>query len=530
LLALTSQPAPLGVRETPTAVPTLDVTPTFITAEAPTIIAVVITPPTQESLPPQPGGDASQPTPTPPLPTLAPTVFIEPNEIPPTVSLDSLVAPPLPQDVPPSLLTFAITTTGGGGVASTTFSSGNVSNTVLFEQNPVNGGEYALVNTVGQLYVGGLGSAPGVAGDPFTEFTYQVFSRDENDAAVGDISYAPNGTLAFVINAGKQNKDGIWVLQGGPRQILRDCPFEGHPGCLTVQGQRNASTWISDELRWSGNGQQLIVELRLPSEGRRGFILLDVNSANPEVLPQVYRYDSAHWSQDNNRVLVSGIGPDGQAVIGWLNATGGEVQVFFNGSSAGVYPRQAVEQPGGRVVAFGSDFGGGPVWLIDGFGTRLSDNIGGAPPARIEWSPDRSAAVVQTVDGRTYVVNANNGAIQDITGQAGSLAVGFVPGSLPPPVNNAAPPQSSIPSGVVEGSRYQPGQQLQVAAVGGLNVREQPSTAAAVVSGVLPGEYVAVLAGPVEAEGFEWWQIKTATDARGWIAGTINGFDTLIVP
>ncbi|MEO0564022.1 MAG: SH3 domain-containing protein [Chloroflexota bacterium] len=83
---------------------------------------------------------------------------------------------------------------------------------------------------------------------------------------------------------------------------------------------------------------------------------------------------------------------------------------------------------------------------------------------------------------------------------------------------------------MVEGSRYQPGQQLQVASPTGLNVRPEPSTGAPPVAGVTQGDYVAVLAGPVDAEGLEWWQVKTATNARGWIAGTINGFDTLRVP
>lgn len=528
-------PAPIGVRETETPAPTLDATPTFITVEAPaTFPPQVAQVPTSEPQAPQPDGAPALPT-FAPSPTPQPTVALAPQEIPPTVSLDSLLAQPPVQFNAPLLYGFAITTTGGGEVAAGAFDTGgNTGNVVLFERNPVNPNEYATVNTTGQIYLGNLGGASGINGDPFTAFTYQVVNREDNDAAVSEVTWSQGGVLAFVIAANKTNKDGIWTLDGGARQLLRDCPYEGHAGCFTVAGERNASQWRTREILW-GRGESLnrmIVRLNLPNEGRDAFILLDPASANPERLPFVYRYDSAHWSADGARVVVSGIAPDGQPVIGILSASGGDVQVIYNGAAQGITPREAVERPQGGILAFGTDFNtGGAVFLMDGSGNRLSQNIGGAAPRRIEWSADRSAALVQTQDGRSYTVNAVNGTIQDITAQAGSRAVSFVEGTLPPTA--AAPPpaaNSGVPSGVVEGSRYTPGEQLRVAALNGLNVREQPSVSGAVIGGVLQGEYVAVLAGPVNADGVEWWQVKTASNVRGWIAGTISGLDTLITP
>lgn len=497
---------------------------------------ILVTPPTAIPQPAQPIGDPDALIAT-ATPTPQPTVALNPAEIPPTVSLDELLlqAPPAPQiNTRPQLFSFAITIAGGSGTFQPVpIDTARAGQTVLFERNPINPDEYALVNTAGQIYVGSLAGAGGLSGDPFTPFTYEVQNRDDNDAAIGAMSWSPSGVLAFVIDARKTNKDGIWIMDGGtPRQILRDCPYDGHAGCLTVSGNRNASQWRSDRLTWNTDGSRLLVELDIPNEGRRGVIVL--NTGNPaDILPTVYRYDSASWSMDEERVLVSGVGGDGQPVMAWLNPNDGGVQVIYNGADQRIAPRAAVERPNGQILAFGSDlFTGGAAFLMDSNGTIRSERIGTTSPTRIDWSADRNAAIVQTEDGRTYVVNADSGAIQDISATVGGQAVNFVNGAVPAAVPDvpAAPIADSIPSGVIAGSRYAPGQQLRVAAPNGINMREQPNTDAAVIGGVLTGDYVAILAGPLEADGISWWRIKAADNTQGWIAGTINGFDTLFVP
>ncbi len=530
----TAPPAPVGVRETPTPPPTLDVTPTFVTQAVPSPIPPrIVTIPPEEILPPQPGANPDGPTVT-PTERIFPTVAVAPEEIPPTVSIDALITPAPPPPGGRPLLNFAITTTGGT-VGTGTIPTGGINNTVLFARNPANPDEFAQVNTVGQLYVGPLGSPGGLGGEPFTEFTYQVAARSDNDAAVGDIAYAPDGTLAFIIDAGKVNKDGVWTFQGGMRQLMRDCPREGHPGCFTVRGNRNADQWISEEILWRADSQRAIVRLFLPTEGRYGFVVLDRATANPQVLPRVYRYTHATWSLDGTQVLASGYGEDGQPVMAWIEPDSGTTVGLYNGSAQGIYPQAAIQRTDGAIVALGRPLFGGASFLMDVNGNRLSGDIGATPAVRVKWSGDRSTALVQTQDGRTYTVNAFSGAIQDLSGQAGDLTVDFVPGALPPSAGDPNTGDNSgdtvgVPSGVISGSRYQPGQQLQVASLGGLNIRPLPSTGEAPIGGVEQGEYVAVLAGPVQAEGYEWWQIKTATNIRGWIAGTINGLDTLRVP
>jgi len=51
---------------------------------------------------------------------------------------------------------------------------------------------------------------------------------------------------------------------------------------------------------------------------------------------------------------------------------------------------------------------------------------------------------------------------------------------------------------------------------GGLNLREQPSTYAARVGSVAEGAELTVLDGPKEADGYVWWQVRTADGKEGW--------------
>lgn len=51
---------------------------------------------------------------------------------------------------------------------------------------------------------------------------------------------------------------------------------------------------------------------------------------------------------------------------------------------------------------------------------------------------------------------------------------------------------------------------------GGLNLREQPSTAASVVATVQDGTPLHVVDGPTQADGYTWWQVQTAEGTRGW--------------
>jgi uncharacterized protein YgiM (DUF1202 family) len=121
-----------------------------------------------------------------------------------------------------------------------------------------------------------------------------------------------------------------------------------------------------------------------------------------------------------------------------------------------------------------------------------------------------------------------NGDVRDITGSvAGAQAVNWVDGLLPPSEETGSTGAAPIPSGVIAGSLYQPGEQLRVYS-DQLNVRQGPGYSYDFASDFLvAGEYVRILAGPVEAEDATWWQVQTADGAIGWVAGEINGAATL---
>lgn len=52
----------------------------------------------------------------------------------------------------------------------------------------------------------------------------------------------------------------------------------------------------------------------------------------------------------------------------------------------------------------------------------------------------------------------------------------------------------------------------------GVNLRSESSIADNVVTMLDTGEELTVVSGPVDAEGYTWWQVVTATGEQGWVA------------
>jgi hypothetical protein len=53
----------------------------------------------------------------------------------------------------------------------------------------------------------------------------------------------------------------------------------------------------------------------------------------------------------------------------------------------------------------------------------------------------------------------------------------------------------------------------------GLNLRQQPTTYAKVVSNAREGTVLTVLEGPKEADGYTWWRVRAPDSTEGWVAG-----------
>jgi hypothetical protein len=433
-----------------------------------------------------------------------------------------------------SSLSFALSTTGGLTTGGINISAGGIPR--LFAQNPANPNQYVITNGAGSLITVTNGSAFRPFTSPFSRFEPQT--AQENQYFVTDVEWSPNGQyLAYIIDGDRfhpdpTNEDGVHVYFPGSGEsipLLRDAPYEGHPG-YQAGGPRE---FLSEslELQWSPQSNRILARGRItnPEFGGQGVLFVLNLDQNPSVQPRSLRYTYGSWTNDGGRLVVSGRRGDGLVMIGVVNTDGSGEEILFNASAAGMWVQNAVQRPNGQIVALGG--GGGAAHMIDSTGAALTGDIGFAAPSRVAWSPDRSAVFVEA-GGRRYVATVSGG-VQDITDSAaGASAVNWVTGSLPPGAAPSASPGTNapedgfIPAGVVEGSRYSPGQQLRVL-VESLNVRAEPNVNAEAVASLFQGEYVAILAGPAPADNLTWWRVQIANGAVGWIAAEINGFATI---
>ena len=68
-----------------------------------------------------------------------------------------------------------------------------------------------------------------------------------------------------------------------------------------------------------------------------------------------------------------------------------------------------------------------------------------------------------------------------------------------------------------------------------LNVRDQPSTSGAVLLQLMPGEYVEILDGPVQANGYTWWKFKiygwsSGMESTGWAVENQEWYERSYLP
>jgi dipeptidyl aminopeptidase/acylaminoacyl peptidase len=511
--AATFTPAPTGTpTNTLTVPPTLDVTPTFITATAP---PASVTPLLATTTPVILPTDTPPPLPTiTAFPTTAPTPF------------------PFP-DIDPRTLAFVLSDAGVRGGVSL------LPDATLFERNPVNPAQYAVTDSSGLLYFTGLNgeNASRVDTSPFSQFI--PFSREENNAYVEDIAWSPDGQyLAFLINGDKLAVDGVWFFSPGqfpPIQLLVDCPGEGHPGCGIVTSPSGPDRWESLLLDWSPQSDALLVRTWIPSKNRAALTVLPVtrDERARDVRPPVFEYEYGSWSIDGQRILVSGSAPDGNVFIGWINRDGSFSDIVLDARASGLWVQHAAQRPDGSIVTLGAPYNeGGPgaaQRIYDSSGRALTGPIGNGPPQRVEWSPDRSAALVIVAD-RVYLARID-GSIEDITNEvAGARAINWVGGSVPVIGNPQQGVESTIaPVGQRQENPYSPGTRLRVIAASGLFIRAQPNVNAEAVASVTQGDIVIMQPTiPVRDGPYLWYEIRTeAGGIVGWLAGEIDGEATI---
>ncbi len=517
--------------------PTLDVTPTLITAtpggedlgiiEAPTLTPNPLEPPIAG-----PDTDATLTTPTP-----FPTVVL--GTVPATLAAPPVLAPPTFVPINPAPRQFII---GPGGTVTGIDLLGNPAVTItLFERNPIYTDEWVSTDTSGNLYVSGLNGADAYRPDssPFSAFFAQ--SRAENNTFVSEVSWSPNGEyLAFIAESqpggAMANNDGVWIGRrtapnriGDFRHLMVDCPERGvYSSCNIVNAPAGPNTWKSLDLLWSPGSDAILVSSYFPSEGRRGLTVLTLNE-DYRTRPRPLLYEFGAWEARGSRVLVSGRGEDGSNYVAWILRDGSFSELVFGAETQGYWMGWAVQRSDGRILALGApgDRNGPyePLRIYDitnGTAQQASNPVAiNGLPNRAEWNPGRSAAVL-FYGGQRIVLTLNGGG-QDVTQETQGGAVNFAPGEPPPgqPIvpANAAP----IPSGVIAGNRFGPGEQLVVYSIE-LNMRTGPGVAYPYARRFLiNGETIAVLAGPYSADGYEWWQVQTWDNIVGWVAAIIEG-------
>lgn len=521
----------------PSVAPTLDATPTFVTLapEDPTLAA---------TLPPNTPvtGDDTEASPATATPTPAPTVAnVNP---PPTLSLASILSPPVTSIEGFEPRAFAL---GPGGTGAA-FNLPSQADLRLFVRNPVNASQYVITDALG-FYSLIIDGQPRPLPEPFTNFYPE--SRAANDKLVTDAAWSPDGRfVAFTVDNPDQRggNDGVWWYEPGaggqPVQVLVNCR-PGASGCAIVQPLGVPYNWYAQSVVWSPDSQRMLAKVFMYSDdfnGQMGAIVLE-RDENRSVRGHMLPYEYTDWTPDGSRIVVSGRHRDGQTVFGTVALDGED---WRPAPASGQLWVQDAVQSGGRLIGLGRQGGAdGAMRLVDQDGAFLTADIGSARPIEVKWNPQRTTAYVRTSDGRSYLAGTD-GSVRDITGQVGDIqAVAWVQGNLPPAYTPPAEGgedtggetyEGGIPSGVVEGSAYGPGQQLIIqSGTGGLNLRSAPDTSAGVVTYVFNGEYVAILAGPAETTGadgtaYTWWRVQTANGSQGWMAGAINGAATFTVP
>ncbi len=465
-------------------------------------------------------------TPQPATSTAVPPT-VNPAIVPAYPTLE-FAAPPAVVIQPSNFSAVAFTTSGG-------FSAGGINlpgDVNFIAYNPVDPNSYIRVDSRGMLHLAPIGGSEGVyTFSPYHD-TFQVASADQNQNLVIDARWSPSGwQFAFIIASPPNTDhiaDGVWFWQpdmshttGPSYQLIRDCVE-----CGIVQ-PTTADLWRSRSLQWANDNAAILVEMDLPYEGRRGIsVIYAVRDANiGERGPNIYRYDYGSWALDQNRIIVSGRRPDGRVIIGSISRDGSGEQVVFDASAAGLWMQNAVQRPGGQIVALGrSGDPNGPMSIYDSSGRALTGPIGDGPPRSVDWSCDRSAVSV-VANGRRYIAQVS-GSVSEVGGRAGNWVCQNLPSGAQSIGGQQAPQE--IPSGVIAGSQYQPGQQLRIYR-DALNLRSYPGTDSGIVDALGYGEYIRIVAGPYpDPNGrYVWWEVMTADSVRGWLAAEIDGYPAI---
>lgn len=113
---------------------------------------------------------------------------------------------------------------------------------------------------------------------------------------------------------------------------------------------------------------------------------------------------------------------------------------------------------------------------------------------------------------------SQTGAAVGAGGEGGGIVMQEVTPTLPPTATPEAEPTATFTPTPMPGTALAIGQPARIAAPGGLNMRQTPSTSGAIVTYLAGGQVVDVIAGPSEGDGYIWWQLDDRNGNQGWTA------------
>ena len=286
----------------------------------------------------------------------------------------------------------------------------------VFEPDPTRPSRYAQVDTFGTftLFTGEQGEGLPA---PFTPFA--PADRASNDKLVTAAAWTPDGsTLAIVVDNPErlEASEGIYVWEPGvtgANQIFHNCR-PGAANCLFfVSAQGEPANWYARSLSWSPDGEQLLARVWMSNVERDGFVVLTRTSDRTQRGP-ICPYQYSAWTPDGKQLVVSGRGETGAAVLG-LMTTGTCSEVAFARVSGSMWLQHGVADTNGTLFALGrASYDAGPVHIVDGEGSVLTEPIGATSPSEVQWNPTADAVFVRTEDGRSYIASVS-GQVIDVT-------------------------------------------------------------------------------------------------------------------
>lgn len=331
---------------------------------------------------------------------------------------------------------------------------------------------------------------------------------------------------------------------GSPNGIFTISPNDG---TLTELITRNPGIVIFGVPSWSPLGDKIV--FYLDDNGKQNLFIMKSDGTNFEAIPRykAVGYGNPAWSPDGEHIVYS---TTKENYI--LDADGIQKIITIDENRALVYPAWS---PDGEHIAFlsrepGDEDKGLRIFIVGKTGGKavsLTDAI--ARHNRISWSPDGRKILFSEGCGYISVVDISSGQITQLTTQSsyGDSDPAWSPDgkyiAFVRDLHNDTCNFNTIDKGDLfimsaDGKELkqltksqwvrtpswwplvlmQSGWKYEVTKAGAnLNVRESPSQTATSLTKLPQGEIFTALDGPVKADNYDWWLIRTEDGIEGWI-------------